>query len=39
MLKNNITVFKPAPNHERSVNDMINQIIAWGGALKALRQS
>lgn len=33
----NFTVFKPAPSHEKSVNAMLEQVIAWGGALKALR--
>jgi len=34
----NYSVFKPAPQHENSVNAMFDQVIAWGGALKALRQ-
>jgi NAD(P)H-dependent FMN reductase len=34
----NYTIFKPAPRHEQSVNDMLDQVIAWGGALQALRQ-
>jgi len=25
-------------NHEKSVNAMFDQVIAWGGALKALRE-
>ena len=33
----NFTVFKPAAMHEKSVNTMLDQIIAWGGALKTLR--
>jgi hypothetical protein len=33
----NFSVFKPAPNHEKSVNAVFDQVIAWGGALKALR--
>ena len=33
----NFSVFKPAPSHEKSVNNMLDQVIAWGGALKALR--
>lgn len=33
----NFTTFKPAPTHEKSVNTMLDQVIAWGGALKALR--
>jgi NAD(P)H-dependent FMN reductase len=34
----NFSVFKPAPRHEKSVNEMFDQVIAWGGALKALRE-
>jgi NAD(P)H-dependent FMN reductase len=34
----NYTVFKPDPHHEKSVNAMLDQVIAWGGALKTLRQ-
>jgi NAD(P)H-dependent FMN reductase len=34
----NFSVFKPAPQHEKSVNAMLDQVIAWGGALKALRR-
>lgn len=34
----NFTTFKPAPHHEKSVNDMLDQVIAWGGAMKTLRQ-
>jgi len=34
----NFTAFKPAPHHENSVNNMLDQVIAWGGALKTLRQ-
>jgi NAD(P)H-dependent FMN reductase len=30
-------VFKPAARHEQSVNAMLDQVIAWGGALKTLR--
>jgi NAD(P)H-dependent FMN reductase len=33
----NFTVFKPAAMHETSVNTMLDQVVAWGGALKALR--
>jgi NAD(P)H-dependent FMN reductase len=35
----NFTDFKPAPHHEKSVNDMLDQVIAWGRALKTLRKS
>lgn len=34
----NYTTFKPAPHHEKSVNAMLDQVIAWGGALKTLRK-
>jgi hypothetical protein len=34
----NYSVFKPDPHHEKSVNAMLDQVIAWGGALKTLRQ-
>ena len=33
----NFSVFKPAPKHEKSVNAMLDQVIAWGGALKTVR--
>jgi NAD(P)H-dependent FMN reductase len=33
----NFAKFKPAAYHEKSFNDMLDQIIAWGRALKALR--
>jgi NAD(P)H-dependent FMN reductase len=35
----NFSVFKPAAHHEKSVNAMFDQIIAWGGALKGLRET
>ncbi len=31
-------VFKPAPQQEKSANAMLDQVIAWGGALKTLRE-
>ena len=34
----NFSVFKPAPQHEKSVNAMLDQVIAWSGALKTLRE-
>jgi NAD(P)H-dependent FMN reductase len=34
----NFSVFKPAPHHEKSVSDMLDQVIAWGGAMKTLRK-
>jgi NAD(P)H-dependent FMN reductase len=33
----NFSVFKPAAHHEKSVHAMFDQLIAWAGALKALR--
>jgi NAD(P)H-dependent FMN reductase len=34
----NYSVFKPAAQHEKSVSAMLDQVIAWGGALKTLRK-
>jgi len=34
----NFSVFKPGPQQEKSVNAMLDQLIAWGGALKMLRE-
>jgi NAD(P)H-dependent FMN reductase len=34
----NFSAFKPAPTHEKSVNIMLDQVIAWGSALKVLRK-
>lgn len=33
----NFSTFKPDPRHEKEVNAMLDQVIAWGGALKTLR--
>jgi len=33
----NMTVFKPAEHHQKNVSDMLDQLIAWSGALKPLR--
>ncbi len=33
----NYTVFKPEARHEASVNAMLDQVIAWGTAMKTLR--
>jgi NAD(P)H-dependent FMN reductase len=33
----NYTNFKPAAHHEKSVNQMLDQLIAWSGALQSLR--
>lgn len=34
----NFSVFKPAAQQEKAVGDMLDQVIAWGGALKTLRK-
>lgn len=34
----NFTTFKPRPRHERSVNAMLDQVIAWSAALRPLRE-
>lgn len=34
----NMSKFTPADYHEKSLNGMLDQLIAWGGALKTLRQ-
>lgn len=33
----NFTKFKPSSHHEKSFNDMLDQVVAWGSALKILR--
>jgi NAD(P)H-dependent FMN reductase len=35
----NFSVFKPASRQEQSLNAMLDQVIAWGGALKRLRDA
>lgn len=34
----NFSVFKPDPRHVKSANAMFDQVIAWSGVLKTLRQ-
>jgi NAD(P)H-dependent FMN reductase len=34
----NFTTFKPDSRHEESVNGMLKQVVAWGGALQTLRK-
>ena len=34
----NFSAFTPAPHHAKSVTAMLDQVIAWGGALKTVRQ-
>jgi hypothetical protein len=33
----NFSTFNPAAMHEKSANVMLDQVVAWGGALKTLR--
>jgi NAD(P)H-dependent FMN reductase len=33
----NFTAFRPAEVHEQALNTMLDQVIAWGGALEAVR--
>ncbi|WP_437534539.1 NAD(P)H-dependent oxidoreductase [Sorangium sp. So ce726] len=33
----NFSVFKPRPRHEKSVGALLDQLLAWGGAMKTLR--
>jgi hypothetical protein len=33
----NFTTFKPAAMHEKEVNAMLDQVVAWSGALQGLR--
>jgi NAD(P)H-dependent FMN reductase len=34
----NFSVFKPSPRHEKSVGAMLDEVIAWGGAMKTVRE-
>lgn len=34
----NFTTFKPDPRHEKTVGAMLDQLVAWGGALKGVRE-
>jgi NAD(P)H-dependent FMN reductase len=34
----NFTTFKPSEKHDRTVHLMADEVIAWGGALKTLRE-
>jgi NAD(P)H-dependent FMN reductase len=34
----NFSVFKPHARHEKSASEVFDQVIAWGGALKTLRE-
>ena len=34
----NFTTFKPAPSHEGSLQRMLEQVVAWGAALRSVRK-
>lgn len=34
----NYSVFKPNPSHEKSLDGMLDQLVAWAGALQPLRK-
>jgi NAD(P)H-dependent FMN reductase len=34
----NFSVFKPGPTKEKSVNDVLDEVITWGNALKKVRE-
>src|SRR5690606_9197501 len=34
----NMSQFKPADHHAKSVNSLLDQLIAWSGALKTVRE-
>ena len=34
----NYSTFKPAPLHEKTANQMLEQVLAWGGALRTVRR-
>lgn len=34
----NFTTFKPADHHEKSLNQMLDQLTAWSGAMRTLRK-
>jgi len=34
----NFSVFKPHSRNEKSLNSMLDQLVAWGGALKTMRE-
>ncbi len=33
----NYSVFKPAPHHEKKINALLDQLLAWGQAMKEVR--
>jgi NAD(P)H-dependent FMN reductase len=35
----NYSVFTPRPHHEKALGDVVDQVIAWSGALRGLRET
>ncbi len=35
----NMSEFTPHERHQKSLNDMLDQLVAWGGAMKTLREN
>ena len=35
----NFTTFKPGPQHDASMNAMLDQLIAWAGAMQSVRET
>ncbi len=35
----NYTTFKPSPHHEQTVKQMLDQVLAWGAALRSVRRA
>jgi NAD(P)H-dependent FMN reductase len=33
----NFTVFKPGPQHEKTMNEMLDQLVSWTSAMKSVR--
>jgi hypothetical protein len=33
----NFSVFKPQPRHEQDMHEVLDQVVAWSGALRMLR--
>ena len=34
----NFSTFKPAASHEKALNTMLDQVIAWGSAMRTMRR-
>ena len=35
----NYSVFKPRPHHEKALGEVLDQVVAWGGALRGVRKT